>query len=113
MSVIAPHPEQTTSLLSFDDGVGEVVVPLQQPVLIIGRSPTADLRLDDETVSRQHALLLVRQGAAMLIDNHSRNGVWMDGRRVRAVLLRDGDQFVVGPHTLRYFGAGPDGESIR
>ena len=67
----------------------------------IGRSGTADLRLDDPSVSRRHALDRRRagQGAAGL-DDRSLNGVFVNGQAIEWCALRDGDELQIGRYKL-------------
>src|SRR5215469_6203294 len=51
----------------------------------IGRDPDCDIYLADPRVSREHAVLRVVDGAWVLEDLSSRNGVWLDGARVYRV----------------------------
>lgn len=64
---------------------------------IIGRSLDADVRLDDEGVSRRHAKILRDpDGSAKLVDLHSTNGTFINGRRISAEGLREGDRVRIG-----------------
>jgi pSer/pThr/pTyr-binding forkhead associated (FHA) protein len=66
-------------------------IVLDKPELIIGRAEDAGIRLPTQRASRQHAILK-RQGVDYVIrDNDSRNGVFLNGVRVHAAALRDGD----------------------
>jgi pSer/pThr/pTyr-binding forkhead associated (FHA) protein len=42
----------------------------------IGRSLTADIRLDDPTVSRRHALVCIQREGVRVLDDRSLNGVF-------------------------------------
>ena len=63
----------------------------------IGRDPTSDIVIDHGAVSRRHALLERRGGSWLLRDNGSTNGLWWQGRRVRELVLQDGDRVRFGP----------------
>lgn len=63
----------------------------------IGRSSVADLRLDDPTVSRRHALVvLTDEGAMRALDDRSLNGLFVNGSRVEWASLTDGDELEIG-----------------
>ena len=63
----------------------------------IGRSGSADLRLDDPTVSRRHALVvLTEEGAMRALDDRSLNGLFVNGSRVEWASLSDGDELEIG-----------------
>jgi hypothetical protein len=66
----------------------------------IGRSLAADVRFDDPTVSRRHALVVRRADGVRVLDDRSLNGVFVNGERVEWHALRDGDELVVGRHHL-------------
>ncbi|MET9882883.1 DUF1707 and FHA domain-containing protein [Streptomyces sp. NPDC006430] len=70
--------------------------------LRIGRDPGNGLRLTDETVSRVHAELGLRNGVWVLTDLGSSNGTTVNGRRVTSsVAVRDGDQIGFGRTLFR------------
>ena len=67
----------------------------------IGRSPTADLRIDDPSVSRRHALVIAEPGKMLrVLDDRSLNGVFVNGETIEWGPLRDGDQLTVGRFSL-------------
>jgi TonB family protein len=70
---------------------------LTDPVIKIGKLASSTLRLDEETVSRMHAIIEVSaQGGPQLIDLGSTRGTTVNGERVNKVLLRSGDQIQFG-----------------
>jgi len=75
----------------------------------IGRSLAADIRFDDPTVSRRHALVIRRPDGVRVLDDRSLNGVFVNGERVEWGALRDGDEIVVGAHSLRFLDVAPVG----
>jgi len=70
--------------------------------LHIGRSPASDIQLDDASVSRRHAVVAHRGGRAVLLDDRSLNGIYVNGERVSEAALSDGDWIAVGQVSLRY-----------
>ena len=68
----------------------------------IGRSPEAEVFLDDVTVSRNHAVLVRRSGAWFLDDSGSLNGTYVNRRRIDSHRLEDGDELQVGKYKLTY-----------
>jgi len=79
-----------------------LVIPLGGEVLRIGRGLAADLRLDDNSVSRRHAILARRTTGARILDDRSSNGTLVNGRRVQQADLHDGDVIMIGRVLLRY-----------
>jgi FHA domain len=85
---------------------GDEVVVLRLGVLTrIGRRATADIVIDDMAVSRRHALVFDRDGTPVIADDRSRNGVYVNGRRVREAPLQHGDQVQIGSRVMRYLEA--------
>jgi len=76
--------------------------PLQGDKVTVGRSPEADVFLDDVTVSRDHAVLVWRNGAWWLDDSGSLNGTYVNRRRIDSQRLEDGDELQVGKYKLTY-----------
>jgi pSer/pThr/pTyr-binding forkhead associated (FHA) protein len=68
----------------------------------IGRSPDAEVFLDDVTVSRNHALLVRRRDGLYIDDLGSLNGTYVNRRRIESHRLQDGDELQVGKYKLTY-----------
>jgi predicted nucleic acid-binding Zn-ribbon protein len=67
----------------------------------IGRSVTADLQLDDPSVSRRHALIVSEPGKALrVLDDRSLNGVFVNGELTEWSRLGDGDELAIGRYRL-------------
>ena len=88
--------------LCFEDGDEVVVVPLTREWTRIGRSLAADVRFDDPTVSRRHALIVRGPDGVRVLDDRSLNGVFVNGQRVEWSPLAHGDEIRVGRHRLYY-----------
>ena len=78
----------------------------------IGRSLAADVRFDDATVSRRHALIVHQADGTRVLDDRSLNGVYVNGRRVEWSPLKDGDQILVGRHTLYFLDTATVGQPV-
>ncbi len=66
--------------------------------LVIGRDATCELSIDDRCVSRQHACIAVAtDGSLLLVDLQSKNGTYVNDRRIKIVALEAGDRVNVGP----------------
>jgi pSer/pThr/pTyr-binding forkhead associated (FHA) protein len=87
--------------LAIPDGDEVVVLPLAG-LTRIGRRATADIVIDDNSVSRRHALFLDRAGAPVIADDRSLNGVYVNGRRVREARLHHGDEVQIGARIMRF-----------
>jgi pSer/pThr/pTyr-binding forkhead associated (FHA) protein len=88
--------------LGIEDAGEIVLFPLLADVMHIGRSPAADVVLDDSSVSRRHALIARRGELTVILDDRSLNGIHVNGERVKEATLSNGDVIVVGQVTLRF-----------
>jgi pSer/pThr/pTyr-binding forkhead associated (FHA) protein len=70
--------------------------------MTIGRSPDAEVFLDDVTVSRNHALLVRRRDGLYVDDLGSLNGTYVNRRRIESHRLQNGDELQVGKYKLTY-----------
>lgn len=97
-------PEEATPgrYLAIEGAGGQRLISLHEPMVYVGRSFTAGLRLDDHSVSRRHAILVRRAGRTKLLDDRSLNGTFVNGRRVDEADLADGDVIVLGSVVLVY-----------
>jgi len=92
--------------LAYEAQDGIALLPLTREWTRIGRSLAADIRLDDPTVSRRHALLCRQEGAARILDDRSLNGIFVNGERVEWGDLSDGDEVIVGRYRLFFVDNG-------
>jgi pSer/pThr/pTyr-binding forkhead associated (FHA) protein len=77
-------------------------IELPSSVCVLGRDPTATVRLEEESVSKQHARLTLEDGRFTLEDLDSSNGTFVNGRRIHArVELRPGDLLRLGAVILK------------
>jgi len=72
-------------------------VPVGAEPLVVGRGPTAGVRLPDDYCSREHGKFLEREGELYVEDMGARNGVFVNGERVLLdARLKDGDEVKMG-----------------
>jgi FHA domain len=88
--------------LAFADGEAEWLVPIEDRVTHIGRGLTADVRIEEQRVSRTHAILVRHGHHTRLLDNRSANGTFVNGRRIVATNITDGDVIRIGPVVATY-----------
>ncbi len=105
-SVVSPAPSGRAVppkryLVRLDDPVAPLQV-LGQERIRVGRTPDNDLQLDENWMSRHHATLRLGTDATVVEDAGSTNGVFVNGRRVRRELLRDGDELAFGKARFRF-----------
>lgn len=93
--------ERSGPHLAFLEGGKATVVPLDEGWTRIGRSGAADVQIDDATVSRRHALIvLTDEGELRALDDRSLNGLFVNGERVEWAPLSDGDELEIGRYRL-------------
>jgi predicted component of type VI protein secretion system len=84
---------------------------LQPGVVLIGRSPSCQIVLDDGLVSRRHAQIVVSEKGAVLEDCGSVNGVFVNERRIEVRHeLSSGDRIVIGKQQLVFRTASAPAE---
>ena len=93
------EPGQYVVYRSGDD---VIAYALKREWTRIGRSLAADIRFDDPTVSRRHALIVRQPDGLRVLDDRSLNGVFVNGERVEWSTLADGDEVVIGRHHLHF-----------
>jgi predicted RNA-binding Zn-ribbon protein involved in translation (DUF1610 family) len=87
--------------LAYEDDGEPVIVELSTGWTRIGRSCSADVRLDDVTVSRRHALVVrTPENELRALDDRSLNGLFVNGERVEWTPLSDGDELEIGRYRL-------------
>ena len=88
--------------LLLEEGGELRTVALTREWTRIGRSLAADVRFDDPTVSRRHALIVRQPDGVRVLDDRSLNGVFVNGARVDGKALQDGDEIIVGRYRLSF-----------
>jgi len=94
-----PTPRRCLTRL---DGGGQVTHVLAQPRTTIGRTPENDLQVRESYISRSHAVIRLGPESAVIEDLGSRNGVFVNDRRVMRERLRDGDTVMFGKARFRF-----------
>ncbi len=69
--------------------------------VLIGRSDFADIVIEDDFVSKLHAMLLLYTDALVLLDFNSANGTTVNSVKVRKTILKDDDVIALGHHRLK------------
>jgi two-component system cell cycle sensor histidine kinase/response regulator CckA len=72
--------------------------------VILGRSNDASISVDDDRVSRRHTrIIVIGPDEVRLEDLGSKNGTWVNGKRVAAAELQSGDTIQIGNETIFQF----------
>ena len=103
------HVTEPGRYLVFDRDGRTDSIALEREWTRVGRSLAADVRFDDPTVSRRHALIVRQADGVRVLDDRSLNGVFVNGERVEWRELRDGDEIVVGRYRLTFLEVAPAG----
>jgi predicted component of type VI protein secretion system len=88
-------------ILKFEQSVLKEV-PLSQGVVTIGRLPDNVVHIDNLAVSGHHCKIYWEQDKYVIEDNNSLNGTYVNKHRVTKAELKDGDEVLVGKHTLGF-----------
>ncbi|MGO4597286.1 FhaA domain-containing protein [Terrabacter sp. 2RAF25] len=103
-----PTPRSNPSARPWLD-IGGDRYPLLGSLTTIGRDETADIVIDDPGVSRRHSEIRVTTDGPHLVtsirDLNSTNGTFVNGERISAQRLQDGDRLTIG-RTSATFRAG-------
>jgi hypothetical protein len=102
------HPGE---YLCYEEGGDVRTLALSREWTRIGRSLAADVRFDDPTVSRRHALIVRHPDGVRVLDDRSLNGVFVNGTRVDGKVLSDGDEILVGRYRLTFFSVSKPPEA--
>lgn len=85
-------------LVALDDGPDII---LDRAMLVVGRHPQCDARLDSIRVSRRHCCMTPDNGELLVRDLGSTNGIRINGQRVEAGRLRAGDELSIAHFRYR------------
>lgn len=88
-------------LVALSPGAAPTIV-LQRPVLLVGRHPECDVRLDLPSISRRHCCLAQAYERMVVRDLGSRHGIRINGRIVHEGRLMAGDELAIGPLLYRF-----------
>lgn len=80
---------------------------LNKPVITIGRLAGNDVQIPNQRVSRLHAKIRASDGAWMIEDAESVNGLVHHGRRIERLALSNGDQVYVAPGIILHYETAP------
>jgi DNA-directed RNA polymerase subunit RPC12/RpoP len=103
LTAVRGQIEEPGEYIVYEEGAGEpAVVALTREWTRVGRSLAADVRFDDPTVSRRHALIVRQPDGVRVLDDRSLNGVFVNGERIEWRVLKDGDEILVGRYHLGF-----------
>ncbi len=97
-------------IVKYEDKVIERMVADKKRISI-GRTPDNDIALENRGVSRKHAQIEFNDNAAVVIDNESLNGTFVNNRKVTEEILHDNDIITIGKYNLIYHSEASRPES--
>jgi len=87
----------TLKLTCLAGPVKDKSYPMGKRPLTVGRDPSSDIFLEELSVSRAHAFIRSMEGGGVeIVDNNSRNGVEVNGKRIKSQRLNNGDKVALG-----------------
>jgi predicted component of type VI protein secretion system len=98
---VAPEHAPPGRYLGVEHGDEVRLIPLERPIIHIGRGLISDVRIEDPQVSRRHAIIAQRGGGVRVLDDRSSNGTFLNGRQVTIAYIADGDVLRVGSVVMR------------
>ncbi len=106
-------------LIQFKDGVDGVTLRLENRISRIGRSADNDIVINDELVSKYHAVIEARPRADdrpgfdyFLQDRDSTNGCFVNDKRVSSGLLHQNDVIRLGVNHFRFIDDGSENLAV-
>jgi hypothetical protein len=99
---ISPRMAPRGRYLALQDGNETHLIRLESSITHLGRGLTSDLRFEHPHVSRTHALVVRHGRVVRVLDNRSTAGTYVNGRRVVATNIQNGDVIRVGPVVMQY-----------
>jgi pSer/pThr/pTyr-binding forkhead associated (FHA) protein len=88
-------------------------VELLSDVTTIGRNSDSDIKIDNAGVSAHHAKIIKEGDDFVIEDRESRNGTFVNGKRVARHVLAEGDEVIISKHILKLTNAESQGDSRR
>jgi pSer/pThr/pTyr-binding forkhead associated (FHA) protein len=85
-----------------DDGAAAQAWEIADHPLMVGRSPNADVKIEDDGLSRRHFMILHEGNDYLIKDLGSRNGTWVGGDRAFIARLRHDDFIQAGRTRFRF-----------
>lgn len=74
----------------------------------IGRAASNDLKIDDGTVSGEHAVIRCKGELFVIEDLKSTNGVLLNGKKITEHTFAEGDVVMIGTHELEFVHQLPE-----
>jgi pSer/pThr/pTyr-binding forkhead associated (FHA) protein len=74
---------------------------IDQDEIIIGRDTGNDIQIDNIAVSREHARIIKGPNYYFIEDMSSKNGTFVNGKKINKKFLKEDDEITIGKHSLK------------
>jgi len=98
---VADRPLEPGRYLEVQGLERALMIPIEGEVIHVGRGLSADVRVDDNSVSRRHAILVPSPEGVRILDDRSSNGTFVNDSLITQADLRDGDVIRIGRVPMR------------
>lgn len=105
------QPKRTYILFLKGELLGKLFT-LKKGISVLGRSASADISINDSSVSREHVKIKVNGEKAMIEDLGSTNGTFVNRKRITKHALKDGDKIQISPSTVFKFVLSDESEKV-
>lgn len=103
-----PRPQRLGMLILRQGKEPDQAFEVRKDRMTIGRSRESDIALEDEAVSRVHAVVTCDEaGTYRIRDQNSANGTYVNSQRINEFVLEDGDEIQVGLMVLEFRQSEP------
>ena len=99
-----PNAKAPGLVVIYGDELGKIY-NLNVSSAVIGRSSKCDIRVDQESISRNHSKIVNTGKTVVIRDLDSTNGTYVNDEPVEEFVLRDGDLIKVGRTIFKFLGA--------
>jgi pSer/pThr/pTyr-binding forkhead associated (FHA) protein len=99
-----PHAQAPGLVVIYGDDLGKLY-NLNVSSAVIGRSTKSDIRVDQESISRNHSTVVITGKSVLIRDLGSTNGTYVNDEPIQEYVLRDGDLIKVGRTIFKFLGA--------
>jgi diguanylate cyclase (GGDEF)-like protein len=109
-AAVAPRPDDASDsaclVVIYGPDLGRRLQLHRDAAVEIGRQPTCDFPIEQESVSRRHARFVWTQGHWHVVDLGSTNGTYVNDDLATDRVLRDGDQVKIGRAIIKFLESG-------
>lgn len=97
--VLTALDKETVPSIEVLNGIAEgkkIFLADEMSEIVIGRDPDCDFSINEYVLSRKHARIIKRWGGITIRDLESKNGTFVNNRRIVEEFLHDGDRLALG-----------------